>query len=151
EVTHDIKLHFDGLKGKTVLDVANEIVELKGISLGNGPATLDIDNNRVLDVTLADAFDVTIKEESEGVTTAAFAPGMDLNILFNFASAMQAAEDYGVDEWMLSEDLSISLTGTTPTLRLTDSDQIEVTSGTLSLEAKEYGADITVEANQCLV
>jgi len=152
EITYNVDLHLDGAKGTVILDAANEILEFKGISLGNGPLTLDIDSKRVLEVALANAFDVTAKE-TEGGIEAVFAPGVDFGALFSFKNLdAETAGHVDAEDWMMDDELKLSFTGDSPTILIhDDTEQVEVVSGALVMKSTARDIDILVEANQCLI
>jgi len=152
EYTYNVDLHLDGAKGQVILDAANEVLELKGISLGNGPLTLDIDSKRVLETALANAFDVKVTE-AEGGVQAVFAPGVDFSALFSFKNLDAAtAEHVDAEDWMMDDELKLSFTGDAPTLLIEDdSEQVKVVSGALVLKSTARNIDLVVEANQCII
>ena len=152
EFTYNVDLHLDGAKGTVILDAANEVLKLKGISLGNGPLTLDIDSKRVLEVALANAFDVTAKEAQGGVE-AVFAPGVDFGALFSFKNLdAETAEHVDAEEWMMDDELKLSFTGDSPTILIEDdTEKVKVVSGALVIKSTARDLDILVEANQCLI
>lgn len=153
EERHVVDLHLAGATGQVLFKASQEVLELRGVGFGAGESTLDLDGERVFAMELnpedGHTFDMTLREQGEGVEVA-FAPGLDLSMLFKFGRVADQFSDLDVEDWMLDEELSVLFTGDAPALLLGE-DQVEVTGGTLTLSSTSRAITHTASANQCLL
>lgn len=141
-----------GSKGKATIDLANEKVDISGVSFGGAPVTLDIDGKQVFSMALDSVLGMTVSSPGEDRVQVDTDPAkLTLDFAFNQLSAEQL-EDLYLDDWQLDEQITIEAAGSSPSFLIDDElEQIEALSGSLTLKAARRGIELKVEGAQCLV
>lgn len=152
ETSYQIGFHLAGMTGQTVLDVANELIQMTGVGLGPDTSTVSIDGAQVaaLDLNPDDGrtLDGTIRQEGDGVKIEVD-PAFDLRLALQLANALDAIGD--VDDWMLDEVFTLSLDGAAKPAILVSDDQLEVVEGTLTMSLANAGITHSIDAGQCML
>jgi hypothetical protein len=143
--------HLGGASASITLSSGDDdSLTVTNIGLGNTTTTATYNGAQIVGVDLnADhgrRLDLMVSVMDEIIEIGVL-PALVLEVALDFANAGDLAED--APPWTMDEDLKASLTGTTPTLSISE-DGFKVLSGTLELSATS-AETVTVEAGMCLL
>lgn len=153
EISHIADILLAGVSSTMTFDGALDHLEINHVGLGDKTSTVTIDGTQVIRFDLnADAgrkLSAIIDTIGEDVTIAVD-PKLDVDVAFDM-SPLADDPDAVYLEWMMDDNLHISLDGATPTLRiLSSSDAVEVVSGDLVMSLENAGDSLSASAGQCV-
>lgn len=139
-------VHVDGVTGRLLFDATSEQVTLTGAGLGDDTTTVHIGDDQIIAVDVnagqGRTFDAAVAVTDEAISVS-FAPSLKIDVAFDMGSA-----GLDVPEFLLDEDLSVSLEGSNPTVSFGD-ERIQVSGGTLLFSSTSHG-DVLIEDGMCI-
>ena len=146
----DIAVDLAGLSSTVIFDPASDEVQWSDVGIGNGPTTVAINGETVVDIQLdagfGGVFDAVLAMSDDGLKYSV-EPGIELEVGLMFERVVGEFDD--VESWMLDEVLTIGLGGhANPAILV--GEQLEVVRGHLSLTSQS-GVGATAHAGQCLI
>jgi hypothetical protein len=147
----DIALHLGGASLAMALTSGSDddTIALTNAGLGDSTTTVTYDGQQIIGLDLnpnhGRRLDISLTS-LEDMLELAVDPALVLQVALDMAKAPDMAED--APEFMLDEDMTISLTGTSPTVTMGDHG-MRVESGTLLMSSTST-EDVVVEAGMCM-
>jgi hypothetical protein len=144
-------IHLGGASASITLSSGDEgdSLTVTNVGLGDTTTTATYDGAQIVGIDLnADhgrRLDLAMTTGEE-LFTIGVNPALVLEVALDFANAGEMAED--APAWTMDEDLTASLTGSSPAISFSD-EQMRVESGTLTLSATSAD-DVAVEAGMCM-
>ena len=128
---------------------SDDTVSVTNAGLGDSTTTVSYDGQQIIGLDLnpnhGRRFDLSVTS-LEDIVELAVDPALVLQVALDLAKAPDMAED--APEFMLDEDMTISLTGSSPAVTMGDHG-MRVESGTLLMSSTST-EDVIVEAGMCM-
>ncbi len=146
----DLDVHLGGASASMALTTEDDdSFTVTNAGLGDTTTTVKYDGQQIIGVDLNPAhgrrLDLSIAS-LEDVMELAVDPALVLKVALSLANAPDMAED--APPFMLDEEMTLSLTGSNPTVAMGD-DGMRVVSGTLMMSSTSLD-DVVVEAGMCM-
>ena len=146
----DLDLHLGGASlSMSLATGSDDTVSVTNAGLGDSTTTVSYDGQQIIGLDLnpnhGRRFDLSVTS-LEDIVELAVDPALVLQVALDLAKAPDMAED--APEFMLDEDMTISLTGSSPAVSMGDHG-MRVESGTLLMSSTST-EDVIVEAGMCM-
>lgn len=146
-------VHIAGITSVAVAEENGEALVISGLSLGNAPATLTVNDLPILSLALnpsaGGVFDALLKA-TNGNLEVTVTPSFEAVVDLAFKNLTNAND---VPAWAVDEKLSITLDGSDAPKVLLRNDipsRIQVLAGRLTLSASQAGTTVTASAGECV-
>lgn len=157
-LTGTYEAHLGGASASVTMDGKTEAISLNNLGLGDTTTTVSRNGDTLIGVDLNEAhgrtLDLTIHSD-ENAMNFQLDPALVVSVALSLAGADGIFE--GAPSWMHDEVMTVSLTGSSPEVRLDFGDEeseseggFSVVSGTLTLSSTSV-EDVVVEAGMCIV
>jgi hypothetical protein len=148
-----IRILLGGLNGSLTFDGDTDVLNFKGLGLGDVSTTVHHDDDLLLKLDVNPdqdrRFDLKVESGEESSPVLTFSPTLDVRLQLAFQKLADQIPD--LDSFLLNDTLRLWFEGANPSIQGT-TDSLRVVSGTLHIDSENApDSSLTVPSGMCLV
>jgi hypothetical protein len=142
-----------GLNGSLTFDGTKDVLNFKGLGLGDVSTTVHHDKDLLLKLDVNPEqdrrFDLKVEGSGDANPVLTFSPTLDVRLQLAFQKLADQIPD--LDSYLLNDTLRLWFDGANPSVQ-GSTDSLRVVSGTLHIDSQnDSGSSLTVPSGMCLV